>query len=206
MENLELIKMIESQIIQRGIKEEKVIEALKSIDRKDFVPHAYQEYAYDDGPISIGYGQTISQPYIVALMTELLELKGNERVLEIGTGSGYQTAILAKIVKEVYTVERIVELLNIAKKNLEKYKFPNIKFFHSNGYHGLADYAPYDRIILTAAPKRIPQALINQLIDGGIFVGPEGDFIQNLVRIKKIDNIPYKEEIIPVRFVPLIDE
>lgn len=206
MENLELYKMIETQIVQRGIKDEKVIQALKSIDRKDFIPHAYQEYAYDDGPISIGYGQTISQPYIVALMTELLELNGNERVLEIGTGSGYQTAILAKIAKEVYTVERIVELLQIAKKNLEKYKFTNIKFFHSNGYHGLIDYAPFDRIILTAAPKRIPLTLINQLVDKGIFVGPEGDFIQNLIRIKKTNNIINKEEIIPVRFVPLIDE
>jgi protein-L-isoaspartate(D-aspartate) O-methyltransferase len=205
-DNKQLLEMIEYQIINRGIKDQKVIEALKSVDRKFFVPTHFSDYAYDDTPLSIGYGQTISQPYIVALMTELLELKKNERVLEIGTGSGYQTAILSKLASEVYTVERIVELLNTAKNTLLKLQFNNIKFFHANGYHGLPDYSPYDRIILTASPRKIPHTLINQLSNNGILVGPEGDFNQNLVKIKKINNEIFREEIIPVRFVPLISE
>jgi len=204
--NTALINMVNSQIIQRGIKDNNVIEAMKSIDRKLFVSKSQSESAYDDCPLSIGFGQTISQPYIVALMTELLELKGTERILEIGTGSGYQTAILAKIAKEVYTVERIVELLNNAKVILEKLKFNNIKFFHSNGYFGLPDYAPYDRIIITAAPRQIPSNFFNQISDKGILVSPEGDFIQNLVKIKKENGTIKKDEIIPVRFVPLISE
>ncbi len=198
--------MVDTQICSRGITDSKVIEAMKSIDRKLFVSKKYCDYAYDDGPISIGFGQTISQPYIVAVMTELLELTGNERVLEIGTGSGYQTAILAKIAKEVYTVERIIELLNNAKITLGKLGFTNIRFFHSNGYFGLPSYAPYDRIILTAAPRKIPSSFFNQIGDNGIIVGPEGDFIQNLVKIKKVNGILEKQEIIPVRFVPLISE
>ncbi len=205
-ENSELIKMIETQIVQRGICNPKVVEAFKSIDRKLFVPRAYLSYAYEDGPVSIGFGQTISQPYIVALMTELLELKGDEKVLEIGTGSGYQTAILAKLAKEVYTVERIIELLKTAQNNLSKFNFTNIKFFHSNGYYGLPDYAPYDRIIITAAPRTISSHFYNQIIDGGIIVAPEGNFIQNLVKIKKENGKIAREEIIPVRFVPLISE
>lgn len=205
-ENILLIKMIETQIIQRGIQDKKVIEVLKTIDRKLFIPHSSSNLAYDDTPLPIGFGQTISQPYIVALMTELLELNGNERVLEIGTGSGYQTAILSKLSKEVYTVERIVELLNTAKMVLEKMKLSNIKFFHANGYHGLPDFAPYDRIILTASPRKIPHTFINQLSEDGILVGPEGDFIQSLIKIKKKDGNIYKKEIIPVRFVPLISE
>lgn len=205
-DNKKLIEMVENQIINRGIKDPKVINALKTIDRKFFVPSAFEQYAYDDSPISIGFGQTISQPYIVALMTELLELKGNERVLEIGTGSGYQTAILASIVNEVYTVERIVELLNNAKNILSKLNFDNIKFFHANGFHGLPDFSPYDRIIITASPRKISQSFINQLSHDGILVSPEGDFIQNLIRIRKTNNQIIKEDIIPVRFVPLISE
>jgi len=206
VKNKKLIEMIEYQIINRGIKDQKVIEAFKSIDRKFFVPTNLSDYAYDDIPLSIGHGQTISQPYIVALMTELLELKGYERVLEIGTGSGYQTAILSRLAAEVYTVERIVELLNNAKNNLSKLQFNNIKFFHANGYYGLPDYSPYHRIILTASPRKIPHNFIIQLSNNGILVGPEGDFNQNLIKIKKIDNEIFREEIIPVRFVPLISE
>ncbi|MFN3412373.1 MAG: protein-L-isoaspartate(D-aspartate) O-methyltransferase [Exilispira sp.] len=206
IENNNLNNMVEFQIVKRGINNPKIIEVFKTIDRKLFIAQKYQHLAYEDSPVSIGYGQTISQPYIVALMTELLELNGEERVLEIGTGSGYQTAILAKLAREVYTVERIVELLEIAKMALGKLNFDNIKFFHSNGYHGLPDYAPYDRIILTACPRKIPSTFYNQLGEKGILVAPEGDYIQNLFKIKKVNGQIIKEEIIPVRFVPLISE
>lgn len=206
IENTKLKNMVETQIVNRGISNPKVIEVFKTIDRKLFIAHKYQQLAYEDSPIPIGYGQTISQPYIVALMTELLELNGEERVLEIGTGSGYQTAILAKLAREVYTVERIVELLEIAKTVLSKFNFDNIKFFHANGYNGLPDYGPYERIILTACPRKIPSTFYNQLGENGILVAPEGDYVQNLLRIKKVNGQIIKEEIIPVRFVPLISE
>lgn len=201
-----LFDMVENQIIKRGIVDNNVIEAMKNVDRRIFVPSVYSKYAYDDSPITIGYGQTISQPYIVALMTELLQLSGKERVLEIGTGSGYQTAILSRLAKEIYTVERIVELLNKAKDLLNNLKYNNIKYFHANGYNGLPDFSPYDRIIITAAPRKIPEKIINQLSDKGILVAPEGEYLQYLVRIKKENGNIQKEEIIPVRFVPLISE
>ncbi|MCM8803823.1 MAG: protein-L-isoaspartate(D-aspartate) O-methyltransferase, partial [Candidatus Omnitrophica bacterium] len=151
-------KMVEEQIIARGIKDKKVISAFLKIPREEFVPEGLKEYAYDDRPLSIGEGQTISQPYIVALMTESLQLKGNEKVLEIGTGSGYQSAIIAEIGCQVYSVERIEILAERAKNILKKLGY-NVKIRVGDGTLGWEEYAPYDRIIVTAAGPEIPKSL-----------------------------------------------
>jgi len=164
--------MIKEQIISRGISDKKVLEALRKVPRHIFVDEVYRNSAYEDRPLPIGSGQTISQPYIVVLMTESLKLTGNEKVLEIGTGSGYQVAILAELAKEVYTVEIIPFLYHKNKKLLTRYK--NIKMSNHDGYLGWKEYAPYDRIIVTAAPDHIPPTFIGQLKDGGIMVIPVG--------------------------------
>ncbi len=197
--------MIQNQIIFRGIKDKKVLDALRKVPRDIFVDESYRDSAYEDRPLPIGSGQTISQPYIVALMTESLELTGNEKVLEIGTGSGYQVAILAEITKEVYTVEIITSLYEKNKKLLKKYK--NIKMSNHNGYLGWKKYAPYDRIIVTAAPDHIPQPFIEQLKDGGIMVIPVGpsSWNQVLYKVIKKGNGIKKIGLCDVAFVPLIN-
>jgi len=167
-------KMLENQIISRGIKDKKVLDAMRKVPRENFVDKSYKDQAYTDRPLPIGMGQTISQPYIVALMTESLKLSGDEKVLEIGTGSGYQAAILAEIVDKVYTVEIIPSLYEEAKKTLYSQSYTKIKISNHDGYFGWKKYAPYDRIIVTAAPDHIPQPLIDQLKDGGIMVIPVG--------------------------------
>jgi len=195
--------MIKEQIISRGISDKKVLEALRKVPRHIFVDEAYRDSAYEDRPLPIGSGQTISQPYIVALMTESLELTGNEKVLEIGTGSGYQVAILAELAKEVYTVEIIPSLYHKNKKLLTRYK--NIKMSNHDGYLGWKEYAPYDRIIVTAAPDHIPQIFIEQLKDSGIMVIPVGPSSWNQVLYKVIKqgkNIK-KISLCDVAFVPL---
>src|SRR4030043_1466675 len=164
--------MIQNQIISRGIKDKKVLDAFKKVPRDIFVDEAYRNSAYEDRPLPIGSGQTISQPYIVALMTESLELIGNEKVLEIGTGSGYQVAILAELAKEVYTVEIVTSLHERNKKLLSGYK--NIKMSNHDGYLGWKEHSPYDRIIVTAAPDHIPPPFIEQLKEGGIMIIPVG--------------------------------
>ena len=201
-----LKNMIEKQIVSRGVVNPKILELMSSIDRSLFIPKSHSDISYEDTPVPIGFGQTISQPYIVALMTDLLNLTGNEKVLEIGTGSGYQTAIIANMAKEIYTIERIVELLERAKIILSSFSYKNIHFIHKNGYNGLPSKAPFDRILLTAAPRKIPDVLLEQLSEGGILVGPEGDYIQTLVKITRNSDKFVREEIIPVRFVPLISE
>jgi len=195
--------MIRDQIISRGIKDKKVLDAFKKVPRDIFVGEAYRNSAYEDRPLPIGSGQTISQPYIVALMTESLELTGKEKVLEIGTGSGYQVAILAELTKEVYTVEIITSLYNKNKKLLEKYK--NIKMSNHDGYLGWEEYAPYDRIIITAAPDHIPQPFIEQLKDGGIMVIPVGlsSWGQTLYKVIKHGKNIKKIVLCDVAFVPL---
>lgn len=195
--------MIQNQIISRGIKDKKVLDALRKVPRDIFVDEAYKNSAYEDRPLPIGFGQTISQPYIVALMTESLELTGNERVLEIGTGSGYQVAILAAITKEVYTVEIITSLY---KKNKELFKiYKNVKMSNHDGYLGWEKYAPYDRIIVTAAPDHIPQPYIEQLKDGGIMVIPVGPSScnQTLYKVIKHGTRIKKIGLCDVSFVPL---
>ena len=199
-------RMIKYQIIKRGIKDKKVIEAMKNVPRHLFVTDGYKDQAYDDNPLPIGYGQTISQPYIVALMTELLKLKKDHNVLEIGTGSGYQAAILTKIVKEVTTVEIVKPLYERTKKLFEKLNFENLTIESGDGYYGFEENAPYDAIIVTCASEFIPPPLIKQLKIGGIMCIPVGPpyKVQKLVLVEKKSEDDIRTEIIDyVVFVPL---
>ena len=197
-------KMIETQIKERGVKDKRVLEAMYKVERHKFVPSQLQYLAYEDCPLPIGEGQTISQPYIVALMTELLELKGNERVLEIGTGSGYQAAILAELAREVYTIEILPGLADKAQKLLKELGCTNIKVKCGDGYLGWPEFAPFDSIIVTCAPRDIPGALIDQLAEGGRMVIPVGEEYQELKLLEKRENKLEIKDIIPVRFVPMI--
>jgi len=199
-------KMVEEQIIGRDVKDEKVIKAMLKVPREKFVSEELRRYAYEDSPLEIGEGQTISQPYMVAKMTELLNLKGNEKILEIGTGSGYQTAILAEIAKEICTIERIKILLERARKTLNELGYRNIKFKLGDGTLGWEEEAPFDRIIITAAAPSFPEPLKKQLKINGIAVLPEGTkFNQWLVVYKKIGKNEFlKEKLFLCAFVPLI--
>jgi len=196
-------KMVETQLIPRGIRNKKVIEAFLVVPREKFVPENLKESAYDDTPLPIGEGQTISQPYIVALMTELLDLKSEEKVLEIGTGSGYQAAILSEIGCEVYSVERIPALATKAGKILQQLGY-NVKIKIGDGTLGWEEYTPYDGIIVTAGGPKIPQSLLTQLKEGGRLVMPVGDmFSQDLIRITKVKGKFIKENFGTCQFVPL---
>jgi len=200
-------KMVEEQIIARGIKNQKVIECMLEIPRHKFVPESERDNAYGDYPLSIGNGQTISQPYMVALMTELLELKGNEKVLEIGTGSGYQTAILARLSKEVHTIERIEELSKNAEKVIKSLGIENVIFHIGDGSEGIESESPFDRIIVTAGAPSLPETLIRQLKDGGRMVVPVGtDIFQTLKIVEKKDRRINVINSIACTFVPLIGE
>lgn len=197
--------MVETQIIERGIRDKRVIEVMKKVPRHLFVPEDIIDSAYDDRALPIGYGQTISQPYIVALMTELLELKGDEKVLEIGTGSGYQAAILSELAKEVHTIERIEPLATAAKKRFENLGIQNVKVYIKDGTEGIPEEAPFDRIIITAATPDIPEPLIKQLKEEGIIVAPVGErYSQYMLKAIKRDNELERHYLIPVAFVPLI--
>ncbi len=201
-------EMVEYQIRQRGVRDPKVLDAMEAVPRDEFVPEDYGPAAYSDGPLPIGYGQTISQPYIVAVMTELLELEPGDRVLEIGTGSGYQAAILAEITDEVYTVEIIPELAQPARERLTSLGYDTIRTSNADGYYGWAEFAPYDAIIVTAAPDHIPQPLVEQLKDGGrmvIPVGPVG-WYQTLWLITKENGEAEYHNRGGVQFVPLTGE
>ena len=178
---------------------------MRETPRHLFVPDNLKDAAYEDGPLPIGEGQTISQPYIVALMTELLELNGNERILERGTGSGYQTAILSPLVKEVYSIEIVKSLAENAYKKLKEIQYQNVTIKWGDGYEGWAAYAPYDAIIVTAAPDQVPQTLIDQLKIGGKLVLPVGTYFQKLKVITKMQDDEIGEKnIISVRFVPMV--
>lgn len=197
--------MVETQIIARGIKDKRVISAMLKIERHLFVPENLREFAYEDYPLPIGENQTISQPYIVALMTEVLNLKREDKVLEIGTGSGYQAAILAEIAKEVYTIEILAKLAERAEKLLKDLGYKNIKVRCGDGYLGWKEFSPFDCIIVTCAPEDIPQPLIEQLAQDGRIVIPIGErFYQELVLIEKRKGKIEKKSIIPVLFVPMI--
>jgi len=198
-------RMVREQIVARGIKDQKVIQAIINVPRHLFVPEAYERMAYEDRPLPIGEGQTISQPYIVALMTEILELKPNMKVLEIGTGSGYQAAILAEIVDEVYTIE-IVEILGHTASNLlAELGYKNIYIKIGDGYKGWEENAPFDAIIVTCAPSDIPKPLENQLKEGGKMIIPlGGSIVQELILLEKKNGELIKKVVAPVRFVPMV--
>jgi protein-L-isoaspartate(D-aspartate) O-methyltransferase len=200
------ISMVETQIRARGIKDLPVIKAMSEVKRHLFVPKHLRESAYNDYPLPIGHGQTISQPYIVALMTELLELTGGEKVLEIGTGSGYQAAVLAEIAGEIFTIEIVEGLARTAKERLNNLGYTNIHVRAGDGYKGWPEEAPFDAIILTAAPDHIPDPLLQQLKPDGVMVMPMGSYFQDLLRIRKTEKGILKENIAPVRFVPMTGE
>lgn len=197
--------MVKYQIEKRGITNAHVLQVMRNTPRHLFVPPALSTMAYDDYPLPIGEDQTISQPYIVALMTELLSLKGDEKILEIGTGSGYQAAVLAQLVDSVYTIEIVESLANSAKKRLDDLNYKNVIVKYGDGYKGWPSAAPFDAIIVTAAPKEVPQTLIDQLKIGGKIVIPVGDRWQELKLITKTGKDKIKKKtVIPVRFVPMV--
>jgi protein-L-isoaspartate(D-aspartate) O-methyltransferase len=201
-------EMVATQLINRDIKDGNVLNAMGKIPRHLFVDKNYQNEAYSDYPLPIIMGQTISQPYIVALMTQELDLKSTDRVLEIGTGSGYQTAVLAEIANEVFTIETISELFIKAKNTLESLDYKNIHLKNSDGYKGWPEEASFDKIIVTAAPNKVPDLLTDQLKNNGIMLIPIGlpGQTQNLIKIMKSDNHLEKKELCSVAFVPLIKE
>jgi len=199
-------KMVNTQIISRGIRNERICKAMKRIPRHVFISGSSKQKAYGDYPVSIGHGQTISQPYIVALMTELLQVREDDRVLEIGTGSGYQTAVLAELACVVYTIERIPELLKRARMILGGLSCENIHFREGDGTLGWQEKGPFDRIIITAAAPFIPKEIKLQLTDNGVLVVPVGDYrsYQVLKVIHRTGNSFEMKESIGCRFVPLI--
>ena len=200
-------KMVDEQLKARKIKSYEVLEAMRNVPRHLFVPENLQSIAYDDSPLPIGSGQTISQPYIVAYMTEQLELSPGMKVLEIGTGSGYQTAILAYLGCSVYTIELLDDLAAEAKKAFTALNLLNIRAKHGNGYVGWPEEAPFDAIIVTAAPENIPDKLIEQLKDGGKMIVPVGNVnsTQLLKVIIKKDGQIFETNLLPVRFVPMVE-
>ena len=205
VEQLELQRrqMVEDQLRKRGLRDERVLAAMSKVPRHQFVDSFWRDLAYRDRPLPIGYNQTISQPYIVAYMTEAAEIAPEEKVLEIGTGSGYQAAILGEIAQLVYSIEIIPQLAERARRTLSQLGYENIKVKTGDGYQGWVENAPYDAIIVTAAPEQIPQALIDQLATNGKMVIPVGKWYQNIVVLTKTQDRVVKETTIPVRFVPM---
>ncbi len=199
--------MVETQLIPRGIRDVRVLDAMRRVPRDVFVDSALQDNAYNDMALPIGEGQTISQPYMVAVMTELLELTGNEKVLEIGTGSGYQAAILAELSKEVYTLERLPSLAEIARQRLRSLSYDNVHVGVGDGTLGWPESSPFDRIIVTAAATKIPEPLMGQLATDGILLAPIGSrFSQQLLKVRKTRKGIYEEYHTPCVFVPLIGQ
>lgn len=197
--------MVSQQIESRGVQDGRVLEAMRDIPRHEFVPPEFAAQAYEDGPLPIGHEQTISQPYVAAFMTEVLEIQPGDRVLEIGTGSGYQAALLAKLAKEVFTIEILEPLYREARARLEAMGYGNIRFRLGDGWQGWPDEAPFDKIMVTAAPDHIPEALVGQLREGGLIIAPVGgSFGQNLVLGRKERGRLYTQKVMPVRFVPLV--
>jgi len=201
---LNMQRMVEEQIEQRGITDKGVLNAMRKVPRHLFVPAYLRNAAYEDRPLPIGHGQTISQPYIVAYMTQAARVGPDDRVLEIGTGSGYQAAVLAEIAKEVCTIEILQPLADSARLRLVEIGYKNVKVKLGDGYQGWREYAPFDAIIVTAAPAEIPEELTQQLKIGGRMVVPIGVFYQELYLITRTESGFKKEAILPVAFVPMI--
>lgn len=195
--------MVEEQIRRRGVRQEAVLEAMMQVPRHRFVPESYWPEAYADHPLPIGWGQTISQPYIVALMTELLALDENKKVLEVGTGSGYHAAVMGQVAGEVYSVEIVGELARQSGALLQELGYDNVQVRAGDGYDGWSEAAPFDAVILTAAPPRIPEPLIQQLAPGGRMVLPLGESKQELLLLEKTPEGLHRQVITPVRFVPM---
>jgi len=200
-------RMVEQQLKPRGIKDERVLAAMAKVPREELIPAAARADAYEDGPLPIGYDQTISQPYVVAFMTEQLRPKRSDRVLEIGSGSGYQAAILGELVAEIYTIEIVEPLAKSAEATLQRLGYNNVHIKVGDGYKGWPEEAPFDAIIVTCAPEKVPQPLVDQLKDGGRMVIPVGErFAQQLYLLEK-KNGQLKESVtLPVRFVPMLHE
>lgn len=199
------LRMVTIQIESRGVKDENVLKAMRTVPRHLFVPENVRAYSYEDEPLPIGFGQTISQPYIVSLMTELLELKPNSKVLEIGTGSGYQAAVLAELCDSVSSIEIICELAERADSTLKALGY-DVDVRCGDGYRGWLEKAPFDAIVVTAAPDEVPRPLIEQLAENGRMVIPVGTYHQELKLIRKIDGEIREMNVIPVRFVPMTGE
>jgi len=200
--------MVETDLKGRNIRDPRVLEAMAAVPRHLFIPESYRSRAYADRPLPIGAGQTISQPYIVALMTELLELKGGEKVLEVGTGSGYQAAVLSLLAKEVYTIEIIPHLARQAAERLPRLGYKNVFVRTGDGFFGWPQKAPFDAIVVTAAAPEVPEALWHQLREGGRLVMPLGESpeAQKLVRLRKVHGRPQTETLTDVLFVPMTGE
>ncbi len=199
-------QMVRDQIEDRGIRDSRVLAAMRKVPRHLFVPAGEQAHAYNDYPLPIGHEQTISQPFVVAYMTEALELKPRDRVLEIGTGSGYQAAILAELAGQVYSIEIVEELAKEAAGRLRRLGYSNVQVRAGDGYRGWPEAAPFDAIIVTAAPDHIPQPLVDQLREGGRMVLPLGKWEQDLIRLRRSGAGIRHESLLPVRFVPMTGE
>jgi protein-L-isoaspartate(D-aspartate) O-methyltransferase len=196
-------RMVRDQIERRGVRDKRVLESMRTVPRELFVERSDREFAFHDGPLSIGHGQTISQPYIVAYMTEVLAIGSEDRVLEIGTGSGYQTAVLAELAAEVYTIEIVEELSARAQTLLGELEYSNIHFRAGDGSLGWPEAAPFDAIMITAAPERTPERLIDQLADGGRMIVPVGSYEQYLELVTRRGSSVERRPLIGVRFVPM---
>jgi protein-L-isoaspartate(D-aspartate) O-methyltransferase len=204
---LERRRMVQEQLMPRGIHDARVLAVMSKVPREEFVPQDVRAQSYSDGPLPIGQGQTISQPYIVALMTEQLRLEPSDRVLEIGTGSGYQAAVLAELVTDVYTIEIIEPLVKNAEATLARLGYKNVHVKAGDGYKGWPEQAPFDAIIVTCAPDRVPQSLTEQLKDGGRMIIPVGEqFAQELYLLEKKNGQLKESATLPVRFVPMLGE
>ena len=199
-------RMVQEQLLAREISDQAVIQAMRDVPRHEFVPLDDSAEAYDDHPLPIGYGQTISQPYIVAYMTEALHVKRHHRVLEIGTGSGYQAAVLARLVNQVWTIEIVEALAERARQTFQQLGISNVTNRAGDGYQGWPEEAPFDAIILTAAPDRVPQPLLDQLAVGGRMILPLGKMVQRLILITKTADGVIRKDLLPVAFVPMTGE
>ena len=200
-------RMVERQIEARGVKDTAVLRAMRQVPRHLFVPVSYAPQAYRDGPLALGHGQMISQPYIVAFMAEALRLRGDDRVLEIGTGSGYQTAVLAQLARDVFSIEIVKPLAEQAAAKLEELGYANVQVRAGDGYQGWPEHAPYDAILVSAAPDHIPQPLLDQLAVGGRMILPLGKkFSQDLMLIRRTHSGYERTPLLPVAFVPMTGE
>lgn len=203
---IERKRMVEQQLRARDIRSQPVLDAMRKVPRHLFVPDSQRAMAYRDSPLTIGHGQTISQPYIVAFMTEALNIAPEHRVLEVGTGSGYQAAVLAELAKDVYTIEIVPELAERARNTLSSLGYRNVYIRTGNGYLGWPEHAPYDRIIVTAAPNEVPPALLQQLKIGGVMAIPVGSLIQELRILRRTATGTETLRRLPVQFVPMTDK